>query len=105
MRGLLLVISIVVLLMGCGQPKASYDRPGATPAMFERESEECKSWAQKAAIVKSGPYSPFSRDMGMGTGPQAAQGSFEAGDEDQYYRKYHECLQLKGWKQVPKPQR
>ena len=103
MKELLLGISVAILLAGCAQSKVYYERPGATPAMFEQDSAECKRWANQKATMKTGGYSPFSRDMGLGTGPAAA-GSFEGATEDQYYRAFNECLQNKGWKQVPKPQ-
>jgi hypothetical protein len=104
MRKLFLGMFMVILLAGCGQPKFYYDRPGSTPAMFERESAECKHWAHQAAAKKAGSYAPFSRDVGLGAGREAGAGSFEAVNEDQYYRAYDECLQVKGWKKVSKPQ-
>lgn len=102
MKGLLLGISAAILLAGCAQPKLYYERTGATPAMFEQDSAECKRWANQKATMKSGTPSTFSRDIGLGSGP-AATGAFEGTSEDQYYRAFNECLQNKGWKQVPKP--
>lgn len=90
-------MSIVVLLAGCTQTKAYYDRTGGTPAMFERDSSECKSRAHKASTMKSGSYPSSGREPGHGSGEGLPA-------DVQYYREYDKCLEHKGWKKVSKPQ-
>lgn len=103
---LLLSMSIAALLAGC-QPKIYYDRPGATSAMFEKDSAECKSLARQMGSERSNAKLSFGYgESGFGPGRGTSDGSFmETRDDDQYYRQYQKCLQQKGWKKVPKPAR
>ncbi len=103
MKKLFLVMSILVVIAGC-QPGVYYDRPGATPAMFEKDSAECKSLARQTGTVRAGGY--FSRGGGeieLGSSRGATDGSFMDTGDDQYYRQYQDCLRQKGWRKVTKP--
>lgn len=103
MKNLLLLMSILALIAGC-QPKYYYDRPGATPAMFEKESAECKSLARQKGTVKPGGYFSYGGgEIDIGSSRGASDGSFMDTGDDQYYRQYRECLKQKGWKKVQKP--
>ncbi len=104
MRELFLVMSIVILLVGCAQPKI-YDHPGATPALFEKDSAECKSLARQTGTVKPGGRFAFGvGEIDLRSSRSATDGSFMDTGDDQYYRQYQECLRQKGWKKVTKPQ-
>lgn len=103
MRELLLGMFIVILLAGCAQTKAYYDRPGGTPAMFERDSSGCKSRARDMNTMKPGTYPVFDQEGEFGNRHSTAEGTFEIRSDDRYYRNYEQCLKQKGWKKVPEP--
>ncbi len=103
MKELFLVLSIVVLLVACAQPGV-YERPGATAAMFEKDSAECKSLARHTGTAKpGGSFSIGGGDIDLRSSRSAIDGSFTDTGDDQYYRQYEECLRQKGWKKVTKP--
>ena len=102
MRELFFVVSILALLAGCQSSKTYYDRQGATPAMFEKDSKECKSLARQTGTVKPGAAFGYSNSE-IGIGHAGADGSFTDRSDDQYYRQYEECLRQKGWKKVSRP--